>query len=187
MDQYVHYESEVICPVSIDFTGQRAVQTLSETDAPAKFDLVGDGTPVTSGWLAPSAGFVAFDQDGDGQITSVHELFGGEVGEGYTKLALFDTNADGVVDAQDSGYALLSVWRDFNVNKVVDQGEMRTLAEAGVVSLDLNHVDFWTFDVQGNATYERSSATFSDGSSAFMAGVYFGYTPATVFLPGGKK
>ncbi|MCL2091936.1 MAG: hypothetical protein FWH11_12200 [Micrococcales bacterium] len=166
-------------PIAIDFSGQGAVQTVSADQAPATFDLLGDGRPVQSGWLAPSAGFLVYDADGNGQVDSVDELFGGAAGEGYARLARFDTNGDGVIDPRDAGYYQLQVWRDQNLNKAVDAGELTTLLQAGVISLDLDHVDYWTTDAQGNAAYDRSTATLAGGRTAAMADVYFSYTPAT--------
>jgi len=48
-----------------------------------------------------------------------------------------------------------------------------SLADAGVVSLDVSHVDFWEDDVVGNGVYEHSFATLADGRRAAMNDVYF--------------
>jgi hypothetical protein len=59
-----------------------------------------------------------------------------------------DTNSDGVIDSQDSSYASLKVWQDMNEDGVVDAGEMKTLAQAGIGSISLNDKEVYT---SGNA------------------------------------
>ncbi|MCL2091208.1 MAG: hypothetical protein FWH11_08315 [Micrococcales bacterium] len=167
---HVKVVSGYTTPIAIDFSGAGRVETVSADQAPATFDF---GQKVRSGWLAPSAGFLAWDRDGDGVISGIDELFGGGVGDGFARLAQFDTNGDGVVDAADAGYAQLSIWRDTNMNKITDPGELVSLADAGVVSLTVAHEDYWEFDAAGNAVYEHSFATLADGQRAAMNDVYF--------------
>ncbi|MDR1998819.1 MAG: hypothetical protein LBQ06_02605, partial [Frankiaceae bacterium] len=160
-------------PIAIDFSGSGQVQTVSADQAPGAFAFGPDGQLATTGWLAPSAGFLAWDKDHDGKISGIDELFGGAMGDGFAKLAQFDTNGDGVIDSRDAGYWELSIWRDTNMNKVVDPGEMVSLADAGVVSLNVSHQDYWEVDAAGNAVYEHSWATLANGQQAAMNDVYF--------------
>jgi hypothetical protein len=159
-------------PIAIDFSGTGSVQTVPSIVAPGLFNFGAQGV-LHSGWLAPSAGFVAYDKDGDGKITSIDELFGGGIGDGFAKLATFDTNGDGVIDARDAGYWKLSIWRDYNMNKITDPGELMSLPQAGVVSIHLGHTDYWELDAAGNGVYEHSYAILSNGQRAAMNDVYF--------------
>jgi uncharacterized repeat protein (TIGR01451 family) len=169
----VSTKSAKVTPIAIDLDGG-GIQTVASADSGGKFDLLGNGQPVVSGWLAGGEGFLALDSNGNDKIDSISELFGGsKQGDGFAKLATFDSNGDGVVDASDVGYVDLSVWRDANGNHQTDPGELMSLAEAGVVSLDLDYVADAFMDAHGNLHLEQSSATMSDGRSVDMTDVYF--------------
>jgi hypothetical protein len=173
MGQSVKVGSGYTTPIAIDFSGTGAVGTVAADQAPNSFALGPNGQRVSSGWLAPTAGFVAWDRNANGSIDSIAELFGGNPGEGFAALASLDANADGVIDAADPAYVNLSVWRDANLNKATDPGELVSLATAGVVSLSLAHDDFLETDAAGNAVFEHSSATLANGQQAAMNDVYF--------------
>jgi hypothetical protein len=117
--------------------------------------------------------------NGNGKIDSRAELFGGNKGDGFAKLATYDTNHDGVVDAKDADFSKLLVWQDANSNHQTDAGELRTLAQAGIASLNVAYLDQWVAQ-NGNYLGESSSATRTDGSSVSMIDAYFTYAPANV-------
>ena len=54
---------------------------------------------------------------------------------GFHALAQEDSNLDGRVDAQDSRYASLSIWRDLNQNGISEADELLTLPSAGIQAL----------------------------------------------------
>ena len=160
-------------PIAIDFSGSGKVSTVTAAQAPAKFDLTGNGAPVSSGWIAPSAGFLVDARANGGQVSSVKDLFGGAVGDGFAKLATFDSNGDGVIDAKDADWNQLKVWRDANLNKQVDAGELQTLAQAGIASISIAHTDNWETDAAGNFVYEHGSLTLANGKTLAMNDIYF--------------
>ncbi|WP_291992060.1 SdrD B-like domain-containing protein [Candidatus Accumulibacter sp. ACC003] len=162
-----------ITPIVIDLDGN-GIQTLSRANSAGSFDLFGNGSAVQSGWISGGEGFLAVDHNGNGQIDDISELFGGTAkGAGFAQLASYDSNGDGLVNAADSGFADLLIWRDANGNHQTDAGELLTLAEAGVASLDVGHSELPFLDRQGNVHLERSLATMADGRAADMTDVYF--------------
>ncbi|MGB9108822.1 MAG: SdrD B-like domain-containing protein, partial [Telluria sp.] len=165
-----------ITPIAIDLNGD-GVHTVARSVSVASgaaFDLLGNGTAIHSGWLSSSDGFLAVDLNGNGKIDGIGELFGGSSkGAGFAKLASYDSNGDGVVDLHDTAFAELRIWRDANGNHITDSGELMTLAEAGVSSLQVAHVDVPFVDAQGNLHLERSSVTLANGKVADMTDVYF--------------
>ncbi|MBL8375444.1 SdrD B-like domain-containing protein [Accumulibacter sp.] len=172
-DLQVVARDSFVTPLVVDLDGD-GVQTVALADARGSFDLFGNGRAVQSGWASAGDGFLAVDGDGNGKIDSISELFGGsKQGDGYAKLAGFDSNGDGVVDASDAGYIDLSVWRDANGNHQTDAGELMSLAEAGVASLDLDYSADAFMDANGNLHLEQGSATMSDGRLVDMTDVYF--------------
>ncbi len=167
-----------ITPIVLDLDGN-GIHTVAREDSTGKFDLLGSGKAIDSGWISSGDAFLAIDIDHNGRIESLSELFGGTTrGDGFAKLAAFDSNGDGVVDVKDAHFADLRVWQDANGNHQTDAGELRTLAEAGVASLKVEHVDLPALDAQGNLHLERSSAVMADGNSIDMADVYFNVATA---------
>ncbi len=163
-----------ITPIVIDLNGD-GIQTIARENTSGKFDLFGNGTGVQSGWISSGDGFLAVDANGNGKIDSGAELFGGTgKGAGFAKLASFDSNGDGVVDMLDTDFAQLMVWQDSNGNQQTDDGELMTLAQAGITSLGLTLADqAFTVDSNGNVHGETSTATLANGQTATMTDVYF--------------
>ncbi len=162
-----------LTPLVIDLN-QNGIQTLAYDSSEARFDLLGNGQTIHSGWLSSEDGFLAIDNNGNGNIDNLNELFGGfNQGDGFAKLADFDSNGDGVVDANDVRFSELTIWQDANNNKLTDDGELRSLSDAGVVSLKVDYVELPELDENGNLHLERSSATLADGSEVDMTDVYF--------------
>ena len=158
-------------PIALDLNGD-GVQTLS-VDEGVEFDILDNGTQVQTGWISGEDALLAVDRNDNGKIDSSSELFGGEIGEGFAKLASFDSNDDGVVDANDAGFSELQVWQDANEDGLTDEGELQSLESEGVSSLNTDYTDVFGFDAQGNIHGEHSSATLADGSTVDMVDVYF--------------
>ncbi|MBP7667969.1 MAG: carboxypeptidase regulatory-like domain-containing protein [Burkholderiaceae bacterium] len=162
-----------ITPIVLDLDGN-GIQTVARADAGGTFDLFGNGQAVASGWISGGDGFLAIDSNGNGRIDGIGELFGGNgKGDGFAKLASFDSNADGLVNDLDAAFGQLMVWRDANGNHATDAGELVGLADAGVASLTTAYTELPQLDAQGNLHLERSTATLSDGMSIAMTDVYF--------------
>ncbi|MBW8886118.1 MAG: hypothetical protein JF616_00035, partial [Fibrobacteres bacterium] len=99
-------------------------------------------------------------------------LFGGEVGQGFAALAAFDSNQDGVVDAQDIRFNELRIWQDSNSNHATDAGELRSLSDHGIASLNLRFVIKPTMQ-NGNQLIEHAQATTTQGKTMEMVDAYF--------------
>jgi uncharacterized repeat protein (TIGR01451 family) len=167
-----------ITPIAIDLNGD-GIQTVSLANSTGTFDLLGNGQAIQSGWLSGNDGFLAVDRNGNGKIDDINELFGGvNKGDGYAKLASYDSNGDGVVDAKDADFGQLLIWKDTNGNHQTDAGELMSLADAGVTSLSLAYQALPLLDGNGNLHLERGSATLADGSTTDMTDVYFGISNA---------
>jgi len=175
-----------ITPLVIDLNGD-GVQTLARGATAGTFDILGNGTPISSGWISRGDGFLAVDSNGNGSIDSIHELFGGLAkGSGFAQLAAYDSNQDGTVDARDARFAELRIWQDANSNHQTDAGELMTLAQAGVASLKVAYTELPFLDRQGNLHLERSSATMADGRTTDMTDVYFSVSREEVAAAGGQ-
>ncbi|MCK6394374.1 SdrD B-like domain-containing protein [Zoogloea sp.] len=175
-----------ITPIVLDLDGN-GIQTIARENSGGTFDLLGTGKGIGSGWISAGDAFLAIDINHDGKISSVAELFGGySKGDGFAKLENFDSNGDGYVDAKDAAFGDLRVWQDLNGNHQTDEGELRSLAEAGVASLKVAFTELPAIDEQGNLHLERSSATLADGRSIDMTDVYFNVSVADAEAAGIK-
>jgi len=98
-------------------------------------------------WPEPGAPgyFLALDQNEDGLINDVSELFGDQATSknGFTALAYHDSNKDNVIDAKDPVFHHLILWRALNGDGVSQDGghgrELYSLADLKVKSISLNY------------------------------------------------
>lgn len=111
-------------PLVIDLDGD-GVELISRANANAYFDLDGDGFAEQTGWVKPDDGLLAVDRNGNGAIDDISELFGSATQSGFDALRAFDTNNDGKVNSQDSGFGTLKTWRDLNGDGISDAGELQ--------------------------------------------------------------
>ncbi len=173
-----------ITPIVIDLNGD-GIHTVSRSSSTGSFDLLGNGNPIQSGWLSGNDGFLVVDRNGNGRIDDISEMFGGTAkGAGFAKLAAYDSNGDGVVNADDAGFADLRIWQDANGNHQTDAGELMTLAQAGVSGLKVGYDELPFLDANGNLHLERSSATLADGTAVDMTDVYFNVSAADAAAAG---
>ena len=177
-----------IDPLVLDLDGDGVeTTTLSKTSiGGVNFNLDAKGLAEKTGWVGQDDGLLVRDLDGDGQITSGRELFGNHTllqsgkaaAHGFEALKELDGNADGVVDAKDSAFAALRVWKDADSDGVTDAGELLTLDEAGVKSLKVGYTNANTIDAQGNAHRQLGSFETTAGATRAMNDVWFGVDTA---------
>ncbi|MCL6484678.1 MAG: carboxypeptidase regulatory-like domain-containing protein, partial [Janthinobacterium lividum] len=65
-----------ITPIVIDLNGD-GVHTIARADFHGSFDLLGTGSAIESGWVSADDGLLAIDNNGNGKIDNISELFGG--------------------------------------------------------------------------------------------------------------
>ena len=112
---------------------------------------------------------VVLDLDGDGVISGREELLFVDYALGARTdlegLAHFDTNDNGKLDPGDAEWGRFRVWRDLDQDGESDPGELQTLAEAGITSVDLTS-DGVERTVEGNTIFGEGSYTDGDGTGA---------------------
>ncbi len=190
-------------PLILDLNGNGIETIAANRASPILFDHDGDRIKSGTGWIAPSDGFLALDRNGNGAIDNGSELFGnstlvagGVAADGFAALAQQDTNADGVVNAQDANFANLRVWQDLNQDGVSQQGELKTLADLDIASINVANTEHSSMLPGGNEIADLGSFTRTDGTTSIMADVNLAAdtfhrsfsdvipaTPQTVALP----
>jgi hypothetical protein len=133
-------------PVLLDLDGNGVtVDTLASSSM--FLDLDNSGYMRRTAWAGKGDGVLVFDADGNGKVSSSKEFAFTEWddaanGDLEALRNVFDTNANGKLDAGDAQ------WAKF---KVMVDGQMVSLTSLGITSIDL--------------TAKGSGQTFSDGSS----------------------
>lgn len=162
------------------------VHTLSVSNGVA-FGVQGQGSGlVKSGWSDGKDGLLVLDLNNDGKINDGTELFGGstklangnKAQDGYEALKQYDSNQDNVIDAKDAVFSKLQLWVDVNHDGVTDNGEMRSLSEFKVQSINLSADSNSTLD-NGNLVGLVSKWTDTNGQAHQLADVWFNTTPLT--------
>jgi len=127
-----------ITPVVFSLQGGTSLADLLAPARVVPFDLNGDGVVERRPWVKPTTGFLAWDSDRDGRITSGRELFGSVTWwlffpNGYRALDVLDDNRDGALTgAELKG---LSVWFDRNSNGTSDAGEVVSTDSLGIAAI----------------------------------------------------
>lgn len=165
------YKVQLYSPIVLDFmTVGRPNFTRLESSA-VRFDLDGDGRAERTAWFTGyrDVGFLGLDLNGNGKLDDGRELFGeatqlqGQLGhakDGYAALAQYDTNSDGIIDAQDSVFSKLLVWMDRNQDGRANTGELVSLKSAGVTRIGLSHSKLLDSERFVNGSELRTSAKF---------------------------
>jgi hypothetical protein len=101
------------------------------------FDLDADGTAENMHMPGGNAAFLFNDLNGNGKADDGRELFGPGSGNGFAELARLDEDGNRWIDAGDSAYANLKLWR------LDADGQQATLslAEAGIGALSTQYED----------------------------------------------
>jgi len=160
-------------PLVLDMDGDGFNPTTLEEGA--NFDLDQNGYAEKINWVSGDDAILAVDKNGDGTINDGSELFeegmllaNGEYSKnGFEVLAEYDTNNDGIVDANDVDFSKLLIWKDANGNGISENGELISLTDAGIVAINLNYTHSNTTTssgaVLGNiATFIKADGTVLD-------------------------
>ncbi len=167
-------------PILLDLDGDGVIRTLG-LSAGVYFDHAADGFAERTGWVAPGDGLLVWDRNANSTIDSGRELFGSETLQanglravnGFEALKAFDVNGDGVIDASDPVFTQLRVWVDPNTDGRSAAGELLTLDEAGVRSIQILYVNMFSTDAQGNAHRQVSRYTTTSGQIRTATDVWF--------------
>ena len=170
----------VITPVVLDLDG--GGNEFSSMNAGITYDYTGDGEKVKTAWIAAGSVILAFDANMDGTVTDASEFVFAR--DGMTDLeglaADYDSNGDGVLDANDVAYGQFGIWNDANLDAVADPGEFVSLSDAGIKSIELVSDGIQSIEGDGDVTvYGTASYTLNDGSTGDVSDAAF-FTGAEV-------
>ncbi len=149
-------------PLVLDLDGD-GVELIALENSSVIWDIDEDDFAEHTGWTAGDDGFLAIDNNADGVITYHTELFGSASQDGFSALSALDTNADNIIDVNDVQFGDLLVWKDTNENGISEDGELSTLSELNITSIDLNASMPSDLFIEGHHISHVSSFTIDDG------------------------
>ena len=155
-----------ITPVVIPLEGIRDAEQLVDPHARIRFDADGSALEREWTWITPDAGWLVYDHQGRGEITSALQMFGSVTfwmfwSNGYEAMRALDDNQDGSLAGDE--LTGLAIWRDANGDGVSDSGEVRPLVDWDIVALSTRYHSEDESDVY--VAESPAGVTFRDGTT----------------------
>jgi hypothetical protein len=167
--------------IHLDSIGNSQV-VLSSPANGVKFDISNNGTHPQISWpVNPNVDVFLALPDSNGQVSSSQQLFGNTTvgpdgktaANGFLALAKYAPPGAQSLDSTSPVYSQLRLWADTNRNGVVDPGELSSLKDNGVLSINLNYQYMNETDLYGNKTEERSLVDTSAHHRLLIFDVWF--------------
>ncbi len=164
----------VVTPVALD-TNHDGVISYLAVDAGVAYDYDGDGQAEGTAWVGSGDSLLIRDADGNGTVSNASEFVFG--GNGQTDLEALHAQYGEQLDASDADFVQFMVWNDANSDGIADAGEVQSLVDADIVSIDLTSNGVTSSaaggDVavsgEGQFTYDNDNGGHSTGLLADVA------------------
>ncbi len=140
--------------------------------------LLGTEVSTPTDWPTAATPWLALDRNGNGRIDDGSELFGsmtrllagGRASNGFEALRDLDVDGDGLNTARDPAFTDLVLWGDVDGDRSTAAGELVSLSDAGIISIDLHDLTEPRCDVRGNCEVERAPFAYRDISGRSRSG-----------------
>ena len=171
-------------PLIFDLNGDGLSTIGISSTNPILFDHNADGIKTGTGWVKPDDAFLVLDKNGNGTIDTGRELFGdatlksnGQLASnGFDALADLDSianggNGDGIINASDTQYAGLRLWRDLNQDGISQTGELFSLASQNIIGINVASNAHSQILPNGNQLADTGSFIKADGTQGEVGAV----------------
>jgi hypothetical protein len=170
-----------LVPIALDLNHDSRIDYLSLHESSVMFDYASDIGQAHSAWVAPSDGLLVFDRDGNGVIEGLSEIsFASDHPNANTDLEglslAFDTDHNGVFDANDEQFHSFGVWQDLNSDGIQQELEYNSLSHWGIESISLDYLDGSAPHSEAGGdvdVYGQISVAYEDGAIGLAEDVAF--------------
>lgn len=166
-------------PLVLDLDGDGIETVGIDSTTHVIFDTNGDGLKTGTGWVGKDDGLLVLDRNGNGTIDNGGELFGDQTlvtgvktTDGFSALRAEDTNTDGIFDANDANFTNVRIWQDKNQNGISEAGELHTLSDLSITSINLAAEEHTVIN-NGNTQTDIGNYTKTDGSMGTVGNLVF--------------
>ena len=171
-----------IPPVAIDLNGN-GINYLSRADNVIFTDSQLN-TQNNLAWVGPEDGLLVLDTNQSGDIDLISEFAFAQItpedDTDFEALAtVFDSNSDGYLDQMDDQFSDFAVWQDLNSDAKTDEGELFSLNELGIESIELSYKEDseGRSDADGDVTIlGQANVNYADGSIGLAEDTTFAST-----------
>ena len=169
-------------PVVLDLDSD-GLEFSEMSDTPL-FDVDGDGDLDLTAWVGSDDALLAIDANGNGIVDNGSEIAFAKHAEGAETdlegLAMaYDSNKDGVLDANDDQFASFGIWQDANSNGITEKGEFMSLTDAGIEAINLTSDGNAYTAANGDVTvFGEGTFVNADGSEGTLGDVALSTMPA---------
>ena len=178
-----------VLPVILDLDDD-GVEVTPLYDSSARFDMNNAPGRERTAWAGPDDGFLAVDlaADGsagpDGVIDQTKEIVFAAWAPGATSdmaalRQVFDTDHNGTLDANDARWNDFAIWQDANGDGVSQPGEVKTLGQRGIASIDLTPAGPARTLGDGSVIGGVSNYTRTDGTTGVAGDVSLAFDPSS--------
>ena len=179
----------LLVDVGSNIAQAESIQLSSQVDG-ILFDILGKrSTPNPHdkkriSWTSQSRYQWVVLPDPNGQVNGIDQMFGDNTlgpdnqfaKDGFEALAKYDNDSNGKIDPDDPIYYSLGLWADLNGNGQADLGELTSLSDSQVGSINLNYdPNYFEVDQYGNKTTYKSVVNFYDGRKSLIFDLWFKY------------
>ncbi len=157
--------AEISVQASLDITALSAPISVNDN-----FTMLEDEPLRKTAWISVSDAFLVYDMNPDHKFSSTSEITFTDPAKGsMTDLkgtsVNYDTNYDGVLNSLDVSFTQFGIWQDFNANGVGDIGELTSLSDKDIVSLNLgSDGNFYTTAGGEVSIWGCYTFTYADGT-----------------------
>jgi VCBS repeat-containing protein len=146
------------------------------------FDVDEDGQLERIAWADNNDAVLIYDANNNNNVDGRNEFVFSDYSSnpGATDLEglreYFDSNKDGILSAGDEKFSNFKLWQDKNGNGNVDEGEMTSLVETGIESIELvsDHDSYIAADGEV-LVHGQMKVLYTDGSTGVAADAEFSY------------
>ena len=152
-----------ITPIAVPLDDDADVSSIVDSRARVRFDADGSALDREWTWISSRAGWLVYDHEGRGRITSALQLFGNVTfwlfwSNGYQPMAALDDDGNGRLQGHELRH--LAIWHDINGNGRSDESEVAPLAAHGIAALSFDYLEG---DGERIAAFAPRGITLCDG------------------------